>query len=99
MSTPVEFSRVDVREVPPQQRHDKVIRAFESLSIGEGIQLVSDQDTLPLRQQLSVRARNQFTWTLFESGPRLWRVEVLKTLDRTSADERNSCCSGGACAG
>ncbi|WP_440990264.1 DUF2249 domain-containing protein [Haloarchaeobius baliensis] len=39
---------IDVRELPPQQRHPKIHDAFERLDPGEALTLVNDHDPKPL---------------------------------------------------
>jgi uncharacterized protein (DUF2249 family) len=39
---------LDLRDVPPAERHPKVHDAFESLSSGETLELVNDHEPKPL---------------------------------------------------
>jgi uncharacterized protein (DUF2249 family) len=41
-------SRIDVRDVPPRDRHPKIHDAFEALESGESLTLVNDHDPKPL---------------------------------------------------
>ena len=41
-------TRLDVREVPPAERHPKIHDAFESLEPGETLVLVNDHEPTPL---------------------------------------------------
>lgn len=41
-------SRIDVRDVPPSDRHPKIHDAFEALESGESLTLVNDHDPKPL---------------------------------------------------
>lgn len=44
---------LDLREVPPPQRHPKIHRAFESLDSGDILQIVNDHDPKPLFYEFS----------------------------------------------
>ncbi|ADQ69016.1 DUF2249 domain-containing protein [Halogeometricum borinquense] len=39
---------LDLRDVPPPERHPKIHDAFESLESGEALELVNDHDPKPL---------------------------------------------------
>lgn len=39
---------IDVREIPPAERHGKIHDAFEELEAGESLRIVNDHDPKPL---------------------------------------------------
>ncbi|WP_336038071.1 DUF2249 domain-containing protein [Halobacterium yunchengense] len=39
---------IDVRDVPPSERHPKIHAAFEALDSGEALELVNDHEPKPL---------------------------------------------------
>jgi uncharacterized protein (DUF2249 family) len=41
-------TRLDVRDLPPAQRHDRIHDAFEALDTGETLVVVNDHDPAPL---------------------------------------------------
>jgi len=87
-------SILDVRELPPGDRHRRVFQAFDGLAVGDAIELVNDHDPHPLYYQLQARAPGSFTWRYREMGPSAWRVEI----GRTQVDEpatAGACCGGG----
>jgi len=43
---------LDVRELPPAQRHPTIVDAFESLDSGESLTLINDHDPKPLYYEL-----------------------------------------------
>jgi len=45
--------QLDLREVPPPERHPKIFEAFEELDSGEALTLVNDHEPTPLYHQLS----------------------------------------------
>ncbi|MDG5819117.1 DUF2249 domain-containing protein [Natronococcus sp. A-GB7] len=42
------MSRLDVREVPPPERHPMIHEAFEDLEAGESLTIVNDHEPKPL---------------------------------------------------
>lgn len=69
---------VDVRPIPPRERHPRIFQTFESLASGEAMILVNDHDPKPLWYQFQMERPGQFTWTYQEEGPEVWRVEIRK---------------------
>jgi len=41
-------TRLDLRDVPPPERHPKIHDAFEDLGSGEALEIVNDHDPKPL---------------------------------------------------
>jgi uncharacterized protein (DUF2249 family) len=70
---------IDVREVPPPQRHPQIFSTFENLAPGEAFILVNDHDPKPLYYQFKFEREGQFTWEYLEEGPMDWRVRIGKT--------------------
>ncbi len=69
---------VDVRQVPPAQRHPMIFGAFESLESGQSFELVNDHDPKPLYYQFQAERSGQFEWQYLEQGPIVWRVQIRK---------------------
>ncbi len=70
---------VDVRAVPPPQRHPMIFGAFENLAAGQSFVLVNDHDPKPLYYQFAAERAGQFTWDYLEQGPSVWRVRIGRT--------------------
>ncbi|WP_323676306.1 DUF2249 domain-containing protein [Halorubellus sp. PRR65] len=45
--------QLDLREIPPPERHPKIFDAFEDLESGESLTLVNDHDPKPLYHQMN----------------------------------------------
>lgn len=73
---------LDVRPLPPPQRHASIFRTFESLKPGEAFILVNDHDPKPLYYQFRFEREGEFTWEYLEQGPEAWRVRVGRTARR-----------------
>jgi uncharacterized protein (DUF2249 family) len=41
-------TRIDVRDVPASERHERILAAFRTLDAGEALTLVNDHDPRPL---------------------------------------------------
>lgn len=67
---------LDVRTIPPPQRHGEVFAHFDSLAAGEAFVLVNDDDPRPLLGQLQATRAGRFEWNVLEEGPALFRVEI-----------------------
>ncbi len=67
---------LDVRVIPPRDKHPAIFRTFDGLDRGQSMLLVNDHDPLPLRYQLVAERPDTFTWTYEEQGPEVWRVRI-----------------------
>lgn len=73
---------IDVRQVPPPQRHPLIFQTFHDLEAGEAFRLINDHDPKPLYYQFKFELERQFTWEYVESGPQVWQVIVGKTASK-----------------
>ena len=69
---------VDVRQVPPPERHPLIFQSFEALLPGESFILVNDHDPKPLFYQFKFEREGQFSWDYLEEGPLTWQVRIGK---------------------
>jgi uncharacterized protein (DUF2249 family) len=69
-------NEVDVRQLIPIKRHEKIFQLVDALAPGASFVLVNDHDPKPLYYQLEAEHPNQFSWTYVEKGPSVWRVEI-----------------------
>jgi len=69
---------LDVREMPPWERHPKIFELFDSLKPGETLRLVNDHDPRPLHYQFMAERTDQFEWESREEGPREWVARIKK---------------------
>jgi uncharacterized protein (DUF2249 family) len=70
---------VDVREMPPRERHPLIFSTFRNLPDGGAFELVNDHDPKPLYYQFQAEHTGQFSWSYLEQGPDTWRVRITKT--------------------
>jgi hemerythrin-like domain-containing protein/uncharacterized protein (DUF2249 family) len=69
---------LDVRTIPPRERHPLIFQTFEALKPGENFILVNDHDPKPLYYEFHYERQGQFTWEYLEQGPEVWRVRIGK---------------------
>lgn len=74
-ATPIEL---DVRPIPPREKHPSIFRAFDGLASGQSLMLINDHDPAPLRYQLMAERPGTFDWHYREQGPEVWRVEIAR---------------------
>lgn len=92
--TPTSTPTVDVRSIPPRQRHPLIFSTFAGLPAGAAMELVNDHDPQPLHHQFAAEWPNAFDWQYLERGPEVWRVSIGKLARPHGA---GSCC--GSCGG
>ena len=72
-------SILDVRVIPPREKHPTIFQTFASLNPGESFVLVNDHDPRPLRFQFEAQHPGTFGWEYLETGPEVWRVQISRT--------------------
>ena len=70
--------QLDVRVIPPREKHPTIFHTFDSLAPGESFILVNDHDPFPLRYQFEAERTGTFSWEYLEQGPQVWRVEIAR---------------------
>lgn len=98
MTQVVKKSIVDVREIPPRERHPRIFATFRALQVGEAMELVNDHDPRPLYYQFQSEMPGTFSWRYLAQGPEVWQVEIVRTTaGRPGGD--GACCGGGCSGG
>ncbi|WP_323676022.1 DUF2249 domain-containing protein [Halorubellus sp. PRR65] len=77
-------TRLDVRDVPPSDRHPKIRDAFADLDPGEALTLVNDHDPKPLYYEFDaeVPAFDADGYEMSRRGP----SEFVATLPKAAED-------------
>jgi len=73
--------QLDVRAIPPRDRHPTIFNHFDSLQPGESFELVNDHAPTPLYYQFLHERTGQFNWEYLEEGPETWRVRITRTAN------------------
>lgn len=69
---------IDVRPMPPRERHPKIFGTWAELAPGESILLVNDHDPVPLYYQFAAEHTGTFRWEYLEQGPDVFRVRITR---------------------
>lgn len=69
---------LDVRPIPPREKHPTIFSTFDALGEGEHFILVNDHDPVPLRYQFEFERAGKVEWEYLEQGPELWRVKITR---------------------
>lgn len=70
--------QLDVRNLPPPQRHALIFDTCGKLPVGGAVVLVNDHDPKPLYYQFEAEQPGRFGWDYVESGPEVWRVRITR---------------------
>ncbi|CAN7587734.1 DUF2249 domain-containing protein [Rhizobium sp. LjRoot258] len=79
---------IDVRTLPPAERHSQIFGTLKGLQPGGTLFITSDHEPRPLHYQLETNFPGKFNWEYLEQGPEVWRVEI------TRLDSGCDCCCG-----
>ena len=71
-STPL----LDVRGLPPADRHAQIFDLLGRLEGGEAMILVNDHDPQPLHHRLEWIKPGAFSWDYLAEGPEVWQVRI-----------------------
>jgi uncharacterized protein (DUF2249 family) len=80
---------IDVRIIPPFERHPRIFGQLKTLKPGESFMVVSDHEPRPLHYQIEANHPGLFAWEYLEQGPEVWRVRIAR--EESSGCE---CCRG-----
>lgn len=74
------IKELDIRPVPPREKHPTIFATFDSLNSSETFQLINDHDPMPLYYQFQAERNGKFNWEYVEKGPQVWKVNITKTV-------------------
>jgi uncharacterized protein (DUF2249 family) len=70
--------RIDVRPIPPRDRHPQIFSLLDGLERGQALRLINDHDPAPLSYQIQATRPGQFDWRRVEDGPETWQVDIVR---------------------
>ncbi len=70
--------QLDVRALPPPQRHALIFHACGKLAEGDAVVLINDHDPKPLYYQFEAEYPGWFGWEYVQSGPEVWKVRITR---------------------
>ena len=71
---------LDVRTIPPSQKHAQIFRRWAALSLGQSFTLVNDHDPVPLYHQFVKQFRTGFGWEYLRCGPDEFHVKITRLV-------------------
>ncbi len=86
MTQPTFKATIDVRTIPPRERHPLIFRTFDELAPGESLLLINNHDPKPLYFQFQWERTGNFDWKYLEEGPENWQVKIEK-VEKGSSPE------------
>lgn len=94
-------TRVDVRLIPPPDRHKTIFHRFDLLAPGDAMEIVADHDPKPLYHQIEeIHGAEKFEWDYLLEEPGECRVLLAKTdasgTESTEEDRGNAQSNGDA---
>jgi uncharacterized protein (DUF2249 family) len=98
MSEAQPVTNIDVRVIPPRERHPQIFGALGALTAGQSLQITSDHDPRPLLYQLATNLPGVFGWEYLEQGPEVWRLDINRMEGESEGSEEEhsgcDCCCG-----
>lgn len=82
---------IDVRSVPPPQRHPLIFGSFDALAPGEHFEILNDHDPLPLYYQFERVRSGQFDWLYLQQGPVVWQVRISRLMNGEASGQPVGC--------
>ena len=71
-------AELDVRTLPPGERHEIIFSRLDDLAVGEALVILNDHDPKPLRYQSEALWPGRYEWAYEEAGPVVWRVSISR---------------------
>jgi uncharacterized protein (DUF2249 family) len=75
---PAASIELDVRVIPPRDKHPTIFSRVDALKAGDSLVIVNDHDPKPLRYQLDAEHPGAFGWDYLDLGPDVWRVRITR---------------------
>ncbi len=72
-------NEIDVRELIPIKRHEKLLKIFKELPVNDSFVFINDHDPLPLFYEFRSIHGDVVGWEYLNKGGREWKVKVTRT--------------------
>lgn len=69
---------LDLRNMPPFERHSKIWEMWNGLKEGETLRIINDHEPKPLYYQFEAEYKGQFEWSYEKQGPMDWIFAIKK---------------------
>lgn len=74
----IEIVDLDLRPMPPFERHEKIFDVWNSLNSGQVLKITNDHDPKPLHYQFEAEQKGKYEWEYEQKGPKDWVVKIKK---------------------
>jgi uncharacterized protein (DUF2249 family) len=72
---------LDVREVLPFERHERIFDAWHALPVGDEILLTNDHEPRPLFYQFQAEYPGEFEYSVEQRGERWWEARIKRIAE------------------
>lgn len=72
-------TELDLRPMPPFERHEKIFEIWNKLKPGEALLIINDHNPKPLWYQFEAEYKGGFEWQYEQEGPKDWIVKIQRT--------------------
>jgi uncharacterized protein (DUF2249 family) len=69
---------LDVRQMPPWERHPKIFEIIDGLGVGDTLKLINDHDPRPLHYQILAERPGEFEYSSREESAREWVARITR---------------------
>ncbi len=69
---------LDLRPMPPFERHEKIFQIWDTLTPGETLKIINDHDPRPLHYQFEAEQKGKYEWGYEQEGPQDWVVKIKR---------------------
>ena len=69
---------LDLRKMPPFERHAKIFERWNNLAKGQILRIINNHDPKPLYYQFAVEQKGRFEWEYEQNGPKDWIVMIKR---------------------
>jgi len=69
---------LDLRPLPPVERHKQIFERWEKLTTGDTLKIINDHEPKPLYYQFEAEEKGRFEWEYEEQGPVDWVFKIKR---------------------
>ena len=77
-NSPEETVELDLRSMPPFERHVKIFQLWQSLKLGQALRIINDHDPKPLYYQFEAEEKGKYEWQYEQQGPKDWIIKIRR---------------------
>ena len=79
---------MDLRNLPPFERHSKIWAMWNGLKEGETLRIINDHEPRPLYYQFEAEPKGQFEWSYEQQGPKNWIFAIKKNRAKLTGNRK-----------